>query len=91
MNCYRIAESSGIKIHSKYIINCDDIDGMRTNARKEPPYRRVRIESRFEEMAWKVLFEAGIPFDHAAENEYVVTSGQCHLLNRSKVPYQKLD
>ncbi|MGI0101458.1 MAG: hypothetical protein ACREA7_02560 [Nitrosotalea sp.] len=58
---------------------------------KEPPYRKVRIDPKYEEKAWKVLFDAGIPFDHASENEYVITSGQCYLLNRNKVPYQKLD
>jgi hypothetical protein len=51
----------------------------------------VRIDPKYEEKAWKVLFDAGIPFDHAPENEYVITSVQCQLLNRKKIPYQKLD
>ncbi len=64
---------------------------MKASGSGEPPYRKVRIDTKYEEKAWKVLFDAGIPFDHASENEYVITSGQCQLLSKNKVPYQKLD
>ena len=64
---------------------------MKATLIKEPPYRKVKISPKYEEKAWKILFDAGVPFDRASENEFVITSGQCQLLNRNKVPYQKLD
>jgi len=59
--------------------------------KNDPPYRRVRIVPPYEEKAWGTLFDAGVPFDHVAKHEYIITSGQCHLLSSKKIPYEQLE
>lgn len=61
------------------------------NPLSEPPYRRVRFDPRYESKAWGELVNTGVSFDHIAKHEYRITSGQCDLLSRQRIPYEKLD
>lgn len=76
----------------KYIINQYHIVIMQASKNNEEPiYRRVKFASDYEPKAWRALVDSGIPFDHVAKQEYVIVLGQCKLLDKKHIPYQKLE
>ncbi|MFY9300130.1 MAG: hypothetical protein WAO91_02940 [Candidatus Nitrosotenuis sp.] len=58
---------------------------------EEPIYRRVKFTPDYEPKAWRALVDSGISFDHVAKQEYIIALGQCKLLDKKHIPYQKLE